>query len=122
MSTFTIETEEDLEKMLDGHETVALDFWAKWCAPCRGFEPVFESVAKQNTDMAFCRVNIKDAPELKRAFEVKSTPTLAIIRDRVLVVLHTGYMDQKALSNLIEQVRTLDVAAVRKQAEADAVS
>ena len=120
MSTFTVETEEELEKIIDGHGTVVLDFWAKWCAPCRGFGPVFEAVAQQNTDMAFCRVDIEEASELKRAFEVSSIPTLAIIRDRVLVVLQTGYMGEHALSNLIEQVRALDMDAIRKQAEAEA--
>ncbi len=120
MSTHTITTEAELEAIIDGHETVVLDFWAQWCAPCRGFGPVFEAVAKQNTDMAFCRVNTEEAPDLKTAFEVDSIPTLAVIRDRVLVASQTGYMDKKALSNLIEQVRALDMEAIRKQAETEA--
>lgn len=120
MSTHTISTEKELEEMIDGHETVVLDFWAKWCAPCRGFGPVFEAVAKLNADMAFCRVNTEEAKELKRAFEVNSIPTLAVIRDRVLVASHAGYIDKAALTDLIEQVRSLDMDAVRKQAESDA--
>jgi thioredoxin 1 len=122
MSTFIVRAEEELEKIIDGHETVVLDFWAEWCAPCRGFGPVFDAVAKQNTDMAFCRVNIEEAEELERAFEVDSIPALVIIKDSVLVVSHVGYMDEKALSNVIEQVRALDMDTVRKQVEADADS
>jgi thioredoxin len=120
MSTHTISAEEELERVLDGHETVVIDFWAKWCAPCRGFAPVFEAVAKKNADMAFCRVDTDEAEELKRVFEVNSIPTLLIIRERVLVASQQGYMDKVALSDLLEQVRSLDMDAVRQQAEADA--
>ena len=106
--------------MIDGHETVVLDFWAKWCAPCRGFGPVFEAVAKQNTDMAFCRVNTEEAEALKRVFEVDTIPTLVVIRDRVLVASQSGYIDKAALTDLIDQVRALDMGAVRTQAESHA--
>lgn len=120
MSTHTITTEDELERTLADHDTVIIDFWAKWCAPCRGFAPVFEAVAKQNADMAFCRVNTEEAEELKRAFEVNSIPTLVVIRDRVLVASKQGYMDKAALTSLIDQVKSLDMDAVRQQAEADA--
>jgi thioredoxin 1 len=117
-----ISTEQELEEMIDRHETVVLDFWAKWCAPCRGFGPVFEAVAKLNADMAFCRVDTEESEELKHAFEVNSIPTLAVIRDRVLVASQSGYMDKAALTDLIEQVRSLDMDAVRKQAESEAAN
>ena len=121
MSTHTITTEEELERTLADHDIVVLDFWANWCAPCRGFAPVFEAVAKQNSDMAFCRVNTEEAEKLKRVFEVNSIPTLVVIRDRVLVASQQGYMDKVALSDLLEQVRSLDMDALRQQAEADAL-
>jgi thioredoxin 1 len=81
---------------------------------------VFEAVAKQNTDIAFCRVNTEEAKELKTAFEVNSIPTLVVIRERVLVASQSGYMDKNALADLIDQVRNLDMDAVRSQAESEA--
>ena len=120
MSTFSITTDQELESFLDSHETVVLDFWAKWCPPCRGFAPVFESVASQNSDMAFLRVNAEEAEELKRAFEVESIPTLVAIRDRVLVLSQPGYMDKSALADALDKVRSLDMDEVRRSAANEA--
>ena len=98
MATVTITSEEEFAKVLQHNDTLVLDFWAPWCAPCKGFAPVFEAVANQNEDMAFCRIKTEDAKELKEAFEVSSIPTLLIIRENVLVASHAGYMDKVALA------------------------
>lgn len=116
MATFTITTEEEFAKVLETHDTLVLDFWAPWCPPCKGFAPVFEAVAKQNEDMAFCRINTEEVKELKEAFEVSSIPTLVIIRERVLVASHAGYMDKAGLAKVVDEVRELDMDEVRKQA------
>lgn len=115
MSVHTITTEEDFQNVFSANDTLVLDFWAPWCAPCKGFAPVFESVASQNSDMAFCRINTEEAKELKEAFEISSIPTLMIIRDKVLVASHAGYMDKEALAGVVDQVRGLDMDEVRKQ-------
>lgn len=120
MPTYSITTEQELESFLGSHETVVLDFWAKWCPPCRGFAPVFESAANQNPDMAFLRVNTEDADELKQAFEVESIPTLVAIRERVLVLSHAGYMDKSALVDALDRVRALDMERVRSEAAVEA--
>ena len=116
MATLTITTEEEFAEILKTNDTLVLDFWAPWCAPCKGFAPVFESVANQNEDMAFCRINTEEAKELKEAFEVSSIPTLLIIREKVLVASHAGYMDKKAFAEVVAQVRELDMDEVRNQA------
>ena len=116
MSVHTITTEEEFSQVLQANDTLVLDFWAPWCAPCKGFAPVFEAVASQNEDMAFCRINTEEAKDLKEAFEVSSIPTLMIIRERVMVASHAGYMDKTALGKVVDDVRELDMDEVRKQA------
>jgi thioredoxin len=116
MSTHSISTAAELDAILDSHEVAVLDFWAPWCPPCRGFMPVFEAVARQNTDMAFCRVNTEEAKELKEAFEVASIPTFVVIRDRVIVSSQAGYLSKEVLADTLEEVRSLDMDEVRRQA------
>jgi len=119
MSTHTITTEEEFSKVLQENDTLVLDFWAPWCAPCKGFAPVFEAVANDNTDLAFCRINTEEAKELKTAFEISSIPTLLVIREKVLVASHAGYLDKEALAGVISDVRELDMDEVRRNAEAE---
>ena len=119
MATHTISTESDFARVLNNNETIVLDFWAKWCPPCKGFAPVFEAAANDNPDMAFCRVDTDEVKELKEAFEVKSIPTLVVIRDKILVASQPGYMDKTALANLLEKTRMLDMNELRENLKAE---
>ncbi len=114
MATYTISTESDFARVLNNNDTIVLDFWAKWCPPCKGFAPVFEAAAKDNPDMAFCRVDTDEVKELKEAFEVQSIPTLVVIREKILVASQPGYMDKTALANLLEKARELDMDQLRE--------
>ena len=115
----SIEGEDSFQStVLQSKLPILVDFWAKWCPPCKGFTPVFEAAAKQHTDMAFCRVDTDELKELKEAFEVKSIPTLVIIRERTVVASQPGYMTKAVLGELLEKAKGLDMDDLRKQVAA----
>jgi thiol-disulfide isomerase/thioredoxin len=50
-------------------KTVVVNFWASWCAPCRGEAPALEQVHREHAkDVAFVGVDIKDDNDPARAF------------------------------------------------------
>ena len=117
MSILTLNDEESLGHIVDHHDTVVIDFWAPWCAPCKGFLPVLEKASEGHPDIVFCRVDTDEQKSLAQAFDVESIPTLVVIRDRVMVAAQPGMIPEDVLEDLIGKVRDLDMDEVRREME-----
>jgi len=109
-------TEENFEATI-ASGIVLLDFWASWCAPCRVFSPVFEAAAERHPDIVFGKVDTDAQPGLAAAFEIRGIPTLAVLRDGVVLLSEAGAVPGAALDELIAKVRAVDMDEVRRSAE-----
>mgnify|MGYP006274618951 CR=1 FL=1 len=92
-----------------------VDFWAAWCGPCRAFGPVFEAASEQHADIVFGKVDTEAEQQLAAAAQISSIPTLMAFRDGILVYREAGALPAKALDQLIQSVRDLDMDDVRAQ-------
>ena len=61
---------------------IVVDFWAEWCGPCKTIAPILEEIAtEQSNSIRIAKVNVDEAPDLARRFEVMSIPTLILFAD-----------------------------------------
>ncbi len=115
-SAATVEiTQGNFKELVERQGIVLIDWWAPWCGPCRVFGPTFEKVAAKHPDVTFGKVNTEEQQELAGAFDIRSIPTLMILRDGVLLFSQPGALPEAALEDLVKQVRALDMEKVRAE-------
>ena len=108
-------TKENFEQVITANPMVIVDYWAPWCGPCRGFAPVFESVAEANPDVVFAKVNTDEEQEIAQHFQIRSIPTLMVFKEQVIVFSQPGALPQGAFEEVVQKTKSLDMEMVRKQ-------
>ena len=103
------------EELINDNELVLIDFWAKWCAPCKQFATVYERIAEQNPTLKFAKVNIEEEAELAENLQIRSIPHLMIFKQGILIYSEAGSIPESMLKDLVEQAKKADVSEIRSK-------
>ena len=108
-------TSDNFNERVQSSQIVILDFWAPWCGPCKSFGPIYEKVSQQYPDILFGKVNTEDEQELGGHFQIRSIPTIMVLKEGVVVFSQAGMIPEEALIDIITQVEALDMDMVRAE-------
>ena len=75
-------------------------FSAPWCGPCKMFGPIVE-VVSQELNVPVNKVNVDESKDMAEAYQVRSVPTLVLMKDGTPVARHTGIMGKAQLQQFI---------------------
>jgi len=81
---------------------VVIDFYADWCGPCKKLSPEFSRLSNEYETITFIKVNVDDAENLCKHYEVSSLPTVIFVKDNDIVSIIKGFSLDKLTSELNE--------------------
>ena len=111
--TTTDLTHDTFKSTIVNNPLVLVAFWAAYCRPCQAFAPIYDRSAQSHPEVVHAKVDTQAELELAPTLGIRSVPTIMAFRDGVLVYGQAGVMPPAVLENLITQVKSLDMNAVR---------
>lgn len=100
---------------------VLVDFWAAWCGPCKTLTPILEKLAVDYRGaFVLAKVDVDREQQLAAAFQVRSVPTVFLVKDGQLVDGFPGAMPEGALREFLQAhgIVPLEAAAPAEAAPA----
>jgi len=99
-------SEQNFEKeVLKSNTAVLIDFWAKWCGPCKALTPVLEEIAQAaEGKFKIAKINIDENSDLATKWEVLNIPTMILFKDGEEVDRLVGYMPKAKIQAKIDSI------------------
>ena len=102
---------------------VLVDFWATWCGPCKSLGPVLEKLAAEyNGAFRLAKIDVDKEQQLAAAFQIRSVPTVMLVKDGQLVDGFPGALPEGELRQFLAghgiEPREGDDAEAETQADA----
>jgi len=90
-------------EVLKSNIPVLVDFWAKWCMPCRMIAPLLEELStEQAGKIKVGKVNIDEEGELASQYGIESIPTLYVFNKGQIVERQIGLSSKSVLEKLVK--------------------
>ena len=82
---------------------VLVDFWATWCEPCKVLGPILEKLATEfNGGFLLAKVDVDAEQQLAGYFQVKSIPTVMLLKDGQIVDGFPGALPEAQLREFLK--------------------
>jgi thioredoxin 2 len=84
---------------------VLLDLWAQWCGPCHIIAPAIEQLATELAGrVRVAKLNIDENPKTAARFDVRSIPTLLVLKNGREVDRIVGAQPKVAIMQRLQKV------------------
>lgn len=102
--TYQIKDSDDLAAKLKdaGDHLVVIDFFAKWCGPCKMIAPRIEEMVNEYPDVVFLKVDVDECEQIATDYDISSMPTFVFVKNSAKVDSFSGANTDKLRETLLK--------------------
>ncbi|XP_050522017.1 thioredoxin-2-like [Daktulosphaira vitifoliae] len=81
---------------------VIIDFFAKWCGPCKLITPFIEKLDAEYPDVVILKVDVDECEEAAMEYNIQSMPTFVFIKSKQEIERFSGANEAKLKEILLK--------------------
>jgi thioredoxin 1 len=90
-------------EVLQSSVAVLVDYWAKWCGPCKNIAPILDEVAQEYAGrLKVAKLNIDENQATPPKFGIRGIPTLMIFKNGNVEATKVGAVSKSQLTAFID--------------------
>lgn len=101
-------TAQELKEKINNGDTIIVDFYAKWCGPCKAMAPSFEQLAKlknvEGSPVYLYKYDVESDRDFTVECGITSVPTIKAYKAGEPIFSKTGIMMSYELNKLIDEI------------------
>jgi len=96
-------TVETFKALLHTDKFLLVDYYAKWCLPCKKMAPMLDSLAtRESQQLSLVKIDADENPDFLREKGIENLPVLELYKNGKLIWKHEGEIDEQTL---LEQIK-----------------
>lgn len=104
MSTLHFTDANFKKEVLESELPVLVDFWAKWCGPCKTIAPFIDELAKELAGkIKIGKVDIDNNSKIATQYGIMSIPTIVFFKNGKVMGQLVGLVSKHDLKRKIEE-------------------
>nr|YP_010336301.1 thioredoxin [Goniotrichopsis reniformis]UNJ14707.1 thioredoxin [Goniotrichopsis reniformis] len=93
------------EEIRNSNSLIIVNFWAPWCTPCKMIHPILNEITNDYHEfLKVITINTDSNPTTAMEYNVRSIPTLIIIKNGELLAKITGAVPKSTVLQLVNQL------------------
>lgn len=83
-------TGEQLENLKSSEQVLLVDYWAKWCGPCKALIPRLEGIESEYPNVKFVKIDVDENTAHAQEIGIRSVPTVIVIKNGEVIHRSSG--------------------------------
>ncbi len=94
---------QEYASLLNTDKKVLIDFYAKWCAPCKKMAPYLDKMQKDCAEkVVIIRLDADENKTLLSEMKIDELPTLLLYENKKIIWKHSGYISEEDLRKQLQ--------------------